>query len=392
LSVSEDFLEVDLGKIFELPGCQDDLFDPRDMSREHAFKVFLLFFGQAAFAPNDAGRTLHERALQEGRSWEARVARNLSEKVFGSVFPSLAAALAEYDRPHAEALDERYLAEVREGALILLYRLLFVLYAEDRNLLPDESGPYREYALTRIRQEIADARTQGREFSTRAVIYWAKLRAVFDAIAGGDDALGIPEYNGGLFESAAAPILDRVELPDAVIAELVFRLSHEEGPRGPKYINYRDLSVQQLGSIYERILEFGLRAGEDGRVVVDARASERRDSGSYYTPEELVSLIIDRAVGPLADAAVEDFAREAEALARDRAPVAARLERAAAFDPASRMLDLRVCDPAMGSGHFLVSLVDWLADRVLAAMAEAAASVTWSGMTPYQSPLAPRKI
>src|SRR5579862_993808 len=139
LSVSEDFLEIDLGKVFELPGCQDDLFDARDVSRDHAFRLFLLFFGQAAFTPNDAGRTFHERALQEGRSWEARVARSLSNVVFGHVFPALAAALGEHDRPHVASPDDRYLAEVREAALILLYRLLFVLYAEDRNLLPDET-------------------------------------------------------------------------------------------------------------------------------------------------------------------------------------------------------------------------------------------------------------
>jgi hypothetical protein len=69
--------------------------------------------------------------------------------------------------------------------------------------------------------------------------------------------------------------------------------------RPPKYINYRDLSVQQLGSVYERILEHGLRA-QEGRVAVAENPSARKGSGSYYTPEELVTLIIERAVGPLA--------------------------------------------------------------------------------------------
>lgn len=389
LSVSEDFLEIDLGKVLQLPNCPDDLFDPKDITRDHAFRLFLLLFGQASFVPNEGGRTFHDVALQEGRRWEERVARNLSSVVFGSVFPGFAAALGEYDRPHVEAPDNVYLAEVREGALILLYRLLFVLYAEDRNLLPDESGPYSEYALTRIRQDIAERRQAGRDFSPRAAIYWAKLKAVFGAISHGDDALGIPEYNGGLFDAATAPILERVELPDSVVAELIFRLSHEESPRGARYINYRDLSVQQLGSIYERILEFGLKADGDGRIVVDAHASERKDSGSYYTPEELVSLIIEQAVGPLAADALAAFERKADALAQDSRAVGLRLAELAALDPASRMLDLRVCDPAMGSGHFLVSLVDWLADRVLAAMAEATARVAWTA-TPYVSPLAPR--
>ena len=158
---------------------------------------------------------------------------------------------------------------------------------------------------------------------------------------------------------------------------------------GPNYVNYRDLSVQQLGSIYERILEFGLRLDPDsGEVVVDRDDAERHDSGSYYTPEALVSLIIERAVGPAVAARSQAFTAAAERLAGDdRRPVHERLVELATFDPASALLELKVCDPAMGSGHFLVSLVDWLADQVLAALAEASAQVAW---VDYASPLLAR--
>jgi hypothetical protein len=80
-------------------------------------------------------------------------------------------------------------------------------------------------------------------------------------------------------------------LSDAVVADAIFQLSHEPDidGRGPKYINYRDLSVQQLGSVYERILEFGLRADKTGGVEIDADDEARHGSGSYYTPDELVS-------------------------------------------------------------------------------------------------------
>jgi hypothetical protein len=119
--------------------------------------------------------------------------------------------------------------------------------------------------------------------------YWSRLDGVFHAIGKGDDNLGIPPYNGGLFDPALAPLLKRIELPDAVVAEVVFRLSHADiGDGRPKYINYRDLSVQQLGSVYERILEHGLKI-EDGRVVVAENPAARKTSGSYYTPEELVT-------------------------------------------------------------------------------------------------------
>ncbi len=90
---------------------------------------------------------------------------------------------------------------------MLLYRLLFVLYAEDRNLLPDESGPYADYSLTKLRNEVAEKKARGASFSDRMNAYWSRLDGVFRAIAHGDDRLGIPPYNGGLFDPAAAPIL-----------------------------------------------------------------------------------------------------------------------------------------------------------------------------------------
>ena len=387
VSVSEDFLEIDLGKIFGLPGCNPDLLDPRDVSPDHIFRLFLLLFGREAFLPSEHGTTFHELAHQSGKRWEERVARDLSRVVFKQVFPVLTDALAAQDRDRPVDPGAAWLEEVRQGALILLYRLLFVLYAEDRNLLPDETGPYKEYALTRIRHEIAQSHSDGRPPSPRAAIYWARLRTIFTAISEGDDELGVPPYNGGLFDPATAPILERVELTDKVLAEVIFALSHVEGDRGPKYVNYRDLSVQQLGSIYERILEYGLRVESDGRVVVDADADERHDSGSFYTPEALVALIVDQAVGPLVKDRVEAFTRAAEALGGDNRPVEVRLAELAVSDPAVALLELKVCDPAMGSGHFLVSLVDWLADRVLEATAEAAAQVEWGE---YISPLSDR--
>lgn len=391
LSVAEDFLEIDFGKVLDLPGCELDLLDKRPDRfaddaewRDAVLKLFLLIFGRAGFLPDHRGETFHTLALREGKQWEAQVARDLADTVFRRVFPTLARAMAAAD---GKDLDASYLAELRDGALILLYRLLFVLYAEDRNLLPDETGPYAAYSLTRLRLEIAERRATGASFSDRMTTFWSRLRDIFQAIGQGDNSLGIPPYNGGLFDPAAAPILGRVALPDSVVAEIIFCMSHADlGDGRPKYINYRDLSVQQLGSVYERILEHGLKA-EDGQVAVAEIPAARKGSGSYYTPEELVKLIIERAVGPLVNERVERFAAQATPLAADRRAIEARFADLFPLDPASRLLDLKICDPAMGSGHFLVSLVDWLSDRVLEAMAEATAAVSFAV---YVSPLAAR--
>jgi hypothetical protein len=368
------FFEIDLARLVE-PG-QGDLLESRpagmnaDDWHAHVLKLFALFFGRDAFVP-DAGKTFHEAALEEGEQWKARVTDNLSAVVFGgSMMRTLATEIAGAAGLSGDALTPAALEDVREGALILLYRLLFVFYAEDRNLLPDEAGPYASYSITRLRMDLARDRKAGRTLSRHGRGRWGQLVTVFRAIACGDDALGIPPYNGGLFSERAAPILSRIELPDEVIADVVLRLSHETGADGlpTNYINYRDLSVQQLGSLYERLLEWRLTV-ESGTLSVGLSPFARKGSGSYYTPEDLVGLVIERAVGPLVSEAREAFRARAEA--PDRRSTEIRAADLAAVDPASRILTLRILDPAMGSGHFLVSLVDWLTERVMEARDEA---------------------
>jgi hypothetical protein len=324
LSVSEDYFEVDLAKALELPGYELDLVERADdrLTPAHALKLFVLLFGKRAFLPIDGPRTFHDVVRDEGKIWEARVTRDLSRLVFRELYPQLVAALHRNDPAKPAQIDARYLEEVRQSALVLLYRLLFVVYAEDRALLPDNQEPYKSYSLTTMRRDIADRLARRQAFSPALATYWPKLRAVFKAISEGDDTLGIPPYNGGLFANGSAPVLDRVELPDAVLADLIFKLSHTGDEDGkPRYINYRDLTVQHLGSIYERTLEYGLRYDEENdAVLVDADDTARHESGSYYTPDSLVTLIIERAVGPFVEELLTAFRAEAAKLARDKRP------------------------------------------------------------------------
>ncbi len=126
-SVSEDFLDLDLVAILGLDGTDRLALETEE--HRHWLKVFILAFRRASFDPTGPdGRSFHIRAIDEGRSYEARIAEDLSEKVFDDVFPGLARAM------DAAAPDGTSLDEVREGALVVLYRLLFLLYAEDRNL------------------------------------------------------------------------------------------------------------------------------------------------------------------------------------------------------------------------------------------------------------------
>ncbi|RMH11342.1 MAG: restriction endonuclease, partial [Gemmatimonadetes bacterium] len=386
-SVSEQFFEIDLATLLGLRG---DLFDAVDdaearAARDHWLRVFALMFRRGAFAPSASDpRTFHQRALEEGRFYEERVAQNLSDMVFTTVFPNLARAVST-------SAPEAPLDEVRDAALILLYRLLFLLYAEDRNLLPVRDSRYDDYALReKVRGDVGRRKDQNDTFSATAARYWSVIDDLCRAIDRGDASIGLPPYNGGLFDPERTPLLTRVRIPDAVMAEVIDLLSFESTGGRRRYINYRDLSVQQLGSIYERLLEFEIRRDEDKGLVVRPNLFARKSTGSYYTPDELVGLILRETLEPLIADRLGAFRTRAEELADDLRDEATRLGALRRLDPAEAILTLRVCDPAMGSGHFLVNLVDYLTDRVIEAMAEAEAEVEWATDAPYESPLAQR--
>lgn len=377
-SRSEQFLEFDLGALLGIEGYVPGLFAPDAEEARHLLAVFILMFRRAAFLPTrDKGRTFHEVALEEGRLWEARVAKSLGELTFNDIFPGFLSALAE-------ANSKAPLPDIRQAALTLLYRLLFVLYAEDRDLLPKRDKRYEDYGLfKRVRQDVANQIDGGATFSTKAAHYWNHCRTLFRLIDEGDTGIGLPPYNGGLFDRKSHELLDGAEIPDASFAPLLDKLSRTTDG---KFINYRDLSVQQLGSIYERLLEYE-PVRKDGMIEVRLNPFARKGSGSYYTPDELVALIVDQTVGALVRERRDAFRARANALKSAKKPVAERIADLKRHDLASALIELKVCDPAMGSGHFLVHLVDYLTDAVIEALADAPKEVSWGD---YASPLGNR--
>lgn len=374
-SISEEFLEIDLGRVLGLEGGDDLFADPA--TRDHWLRVFAIVFGREAFQRDGADqRSFHDRARAEAAFYEERVAASLSELVFDVVFPSLARSIAD-------AAPKAPLTEVRDAALVLLYRLLFLLYAEDRDLLPVSDPRYDNYALRPLRLDIGRRVTSGDAFSTSAARIWSHVSDLSRIIDRGDASVGIPPYNGGLFATARTPLLTSARIPDSVMAPALDALSYERSSGERRYINYRDLSVQQLGSIYERLLEFEIVRDELDALSVRPNLFARKSSGSYYTPDELVGLIFDETLEPLITERMAVRTALDRLKSKDTEDYRRRVLRDS--DPANAILNLRVCDPAMGSGHFLVSLVDTLADHVLHAMAEAAALAV---ELDYVSPLA----
>ena len=348
-------------------------------------RTFYLLFRRRSFVLRPgATATFLETALAEGRRYEQQVAQDLSSVVFERAFPRLVEALAG-----AGGAD---LADVRQAALILLYRLLFVLYAEDRGLLPVNDSRYDDYGLRkRVRDDIARRMTEGDTFSDLAANYYDRVMTLSRQIDAGDDSIGLPPYNGGLFASDAAPLLESARLSDAAFAPIVYDLSHAEIDNRRQFVNYRDMSVQQLGSIYERLLE--REPVRDGQGGIDIRPNPyaRKDSGSFYTPQELVDLILDQTLKPLAEERLEAFEDQARELASDRRPKHQRRDDLRRLDPAEAVLELKVLDPAMGSGHFLVTAVDFLADYIADMIEYVPAVPEWlDGDDAYESPLVER--
>ena len=326
--------EVDLEQLL----ISRTLFDEEpEVDKLHELRLAWLFFRRQSWIPAEGERdSFLDRLLEAGRRRDAKVADDLSDVIFNHVYPDLV-RLFWGKQPDAEP------DIVARAALTFLYRLLFIYYAEDRGMLDTENLGYRPHSLRySVRDPIAEL-GEAAKHSTVSTQYWQRLQTLRAIIDLGDSAIGQPPYNGGLF--AGHMVLDEIQLSDAELAPIVRQLSHTADGT---YISYRSLEVQQLGSIYERLLERVPQRDDDGNVEVVISPYARKDSGSYYTPQELVDLIVEQTLTPLVDERIEAFHND---------PTEAN-------DPAAALLELKILDPAMGSGHFLITALDWLTDQL----------------------------
>lgn len=301
-----------------------------------AFRYFAAFFSASAFGPDTHGRSFVDKVLDESTANAVQVGDALERQVFSAV-PLVAEGLLA----STERTDDA-LAAAFDNALVLLYRLLFCLYAEERELLPVENPHYREYSLRKQKAELAGDIDRGRVFSGASDDLYNDLRALFRIVDRGDQELGVNEYNGGLFSASRHPYFSDRFVPDNLLSRALDRLYRIAG----EFVDYRDLSVRHLGTIYERLLDY--RLVESRGVLTLAPASGRRESGSYFTPEYVVDRIVERTLEPLLNE-------------RSSAVAEAGFTGTDALDA---FLELRVLDPAMGSGHFLVSAAAHIAQYI----------------------------
>ena len=384
------YIEADLRRIFEADALSD-------------FSALWLLlhasrFGQPGTPPADC-------ALERWRDAGQKVGETARERLREGVEKALALIGDGLLRHPANAAlrdclrgGDLPLPEFFNQLLQLAYRMIFLLVAEDRGLLHPPAAPAAAralyaggYSLSRLRaRAVQPARDAHDDL-------WDGLGIVMSALARGEPRLGLPALDG-LFAPGGTPDLDGAALSNRALLDAVRGLAWLDGAGGaPVPVNWRDMETEELGSVYEALLELTPRLVDGGRGFAfaegaETRGNQRKTTGSYYTPDSLVQALLASALDPVLDRVqaedpggptVEHSLTKGEAEVSDPRRVKAvfpplrpvgdsdlgdSLERAVTLpppaDPAAALLGVRVLDPACGSGHFLLAAGRHIAARV----------------------------
>lgn len=226
----------------------------------------------------------------------------------------------------------------------LVYRMLFLLVAEDRDVLlsPDASpiarGHYARFYSTARLRHLAQRRRGGRHHDA-----YEQLKFVMEALhEEGCPELALPALGSLLWAPESLGPLGSARLANEQFLEAVRQLAFVEGIGGFRPVDFRNLGSEELGSIYESLLDLhpAVDLVQRSFVAQPAPGNERQGTGAFYTPDALIALLLDTTLDPALD----------EAMEKD--------------DPEAALLALRVCDPACGSGHFLIAAAHRIARRL----------------------------
>jgi len=334
---------------------------------DRAGYLWLLFSGPAL-----AKEGSFTKILEESQDYASDLGSRLRDRIYDFVIPRLAIAIAKNRNlrtPTAQDLKRTY-----EMALLALFRLLFIAYAEDKDLLPYRTNErYRDRSLKKKAREMAVLRQQGTPTFDDSTSHWDEVVRLFRVVnTGKPKEWGVPVYDGGMFsdEAAVSPagsLLTEVCLTNKDFGPVLCDLLVDPTPEGFGPVDFRSLGVRDFGTIYEGLLESELSVAEEDLAVdregqyVPARRQEpkvrkghiylhnasgaRKATGSYYTKSFAVDHLLDHALEP----AIADHLARLDKLDDRRA--------------AESFFDFRVADIAMGSGHFLVAAVDRIERR-----------------------------
>ncbi|MEJ5241175.1 MAG: DNA methyltransferase [Anaerolineales bacterium] len=232
--------------------------------------------------------------------------------------------------------------------LRLIYRFLFLLVAEERGLMGQNPLYLEHYGIGRLRR-LCEKRSAYTEDSD----LWLGLRALWEIFRDEKLAtlLGVPPLNGELF---AHQDLDDALITNRDLLTAFWHLAFYDSP--PRRVNYAALDTEELGSVYESLLDYHPVITFDGRGMPHfelAPGSERKSTGSYYTPPQLVSELVRSALEPVIEEKLRAAEQESERTGEHENSHTLTLSRSHALEKA--LLSIKVIDPACGSGHFLLA-------------------------------------
>lgn len=310
--------------------------------------------------------------LESSKTHAVALIDRLKERVYADVIPGLSVGIANA----LDARDQEELEHAYHRSLVVLFRLIFLAYAEDEGLLPYALSPnYRKVSLTALAREL----TQNPHAYSGAenFVLWDRLEVLWAAVDKGSPELNVPAYNGGLFRPEGPdplnPWTTQFKVADQFIAPVLEALLIDASgdERGP--IDFRALDVTAFGTLYEGLLESEISFAEQdlvvsekgktkgiyvpapagttdpavraGQIYFHSASGERKATGSYFTPSFAVNYLLDQALEPV----LQEHLDEVRALVERGEPT----ERVA-----EKLFDFRVIDPSMGSAHFLVAAVD----------------------------------
>lgn len=327
--------------------------------------VFATLFRSTAFIQDTEGHCPLDDLRAGALHYQTQLEGDLRKRVF-NILVYLANGF--YQRLENK-ITRNDLDKLYQHCLIFLYRLLFALYAEGRGLLPvkpygaGSNKNYRErYSLQRLLPRLRDSFHFASDEFTEL---YGQLLGLFHLINGDrpsrNKACDVPLYNGGLFDSKKYRLLEHWRVGERTLAEVLRGLMFSPIPVGSgeqrlldfgETIDYADLEARQLGSIYEGLLENHLKP-EGDRLILRGDRSERKATGTYYTPDYIVQYIVKNTLEPLC----REVNKSKE--------VQDAIKKGIKNDSfAKSVLKLNILDPAMGSGHFLVRATEFLAEQI----------------------------
>ncbi len=234
-----------------------------------------------------------EEILDGSKRFSSDLAGRLRERVYYETVPALASAIAaKLDRdPTSAELDDAY-----EQVMLILFRLLFVAYAEDKDLLPYRTNSrYRDHSLQRLANRLTEDLRAGRHaYDPAAASMWADVRQLWDAVDQGNLDWGVPAYDGGLFSSdpqvsRAGAALIGMELTNKEFAPALAALLVDEGDEGYGPVDFRSLSVREFGTIYEGLLESRLAVAQDDLTVARIKVGQGSNTTAYSVSHRTIS-------------------------------------------------------------------------------------------------------